>query len=83
MDRQETEGAAANGFGRRWLQVAEVRASWNARYLVPLYMRCSGGGALSRGGLPVPPVLTGMERVVAIYDHFWERLTPEERNDPR
>jgi hypothetical protein len=26
---------------------------------------------------------TGTKRVMAIYDHFWERLTPEERNNPR
>jgi hypothetical protein len=25
----------------------------------------------------------GTESTVAIYNHFWERLTPEERNDPR
>jgi hypothetical protein len=43
-------------------------------------MCCLGGRwALSCGGLPVP---TGIDRTIAIYDHFWERLTPEERNDP-
>jgi hypothetical protein len=27
-------------------------------------------------------VPTGTERAVTVYDHFWECLTPEERNDP-
>ncbi|KAK1665542.1 hypothetical protein QYE76_053701 [Lolium multiflorum] len=77
MDRQEREGATANGFGCRWLQIAEARALLNARYPVPSEMCCPGGGALSRGGLPVSPVPMGTERDVEIYDHFWELLTPE------
>ncbi|KAM0861583.1 hypothetical protein ACQ4PT_045803 [Festuca glaucescens] len=83
MDHQEQEGAAANGFGRCWLQVAEARALWNVHYPIPPDMRCPGGWVLSRGGLPVPPVPTRSARAVAIYDHFWGQLTPEERNDPR
>jgi hypothetical protein len=47
-------------------------------------MRCPGGWALSRGGLPVPlPVSTGTERTIAIYNHFWDHLTAEEQNDPQ
>jgi hypothetical protein len=80
MDRQEQEGAAASGFSRHWLQVAKARALWNAGYPVLPVMRCPSGWALSHGGPPVP---TGSARAVAVYDHFWDQLTPEERNDQR
>jgi hypothetical protein len=39
--------------------------------------------ALSAGGMPVPPVPTGLARATAIYDHYCGELTPEEGNDPR
>jgi hypothetical protein len=49
-------------------------------------MQCPGergGCSIRRDGLSVPPVLIGTERTVAIYDHFWDHLMAEERNDPQ
>ena len=83
MDHYEGDGAAANGFGRRWLLVDEACALWTAGYPVPPDMRCPSGWVLSAGCLPAPPVPTGLVHQAAIYDHYWGEMTPEERNDPR
>jgi hypothetical protein len=37
---------------------------------------------LSAGGIPIPPVPHGAARQAAIHRHYYEVLTPEERNDP-
>jgi hypothetical protein len=50
--------------------------------MAPSDFRCPGTWRLSAGGIPIPPVPHGTARQVAIHRHYWEVLTPEERNDP-
>jgi hypothetical protein len=37
---------------------------------------------LSVGGIPIPPVPHGAAQSASIHRHYYEVLTPEERNDP-
>jgi hypothetical protein len=75
-------GHEANGFGRRYLHEWEARALYEARYMVPPYFRCPGTWRLSAGGILISPVPHGAARRAAIHRHYYEVLTPEERNDP-
>ena len=54
----EGDGAAANGFGRRSLNVGEARLLHQARYMVPPDMRAPSGGGwlIGRGGYLVAPI---------------------------
>ena len=46
-------------------------------YCVPV------GWILSAGGVPVPPVPLGVARRMAITNHYYFELTPEQRRNPR
>ena len=74
-------GAAANGFGRTWLQDREACLLYEAGYPCPPGMRLPGAWRLSQMGFPVPPTPTGDERLAEIYAAR-ERLTEEEQADP-
>jgi hypothetical protein len=78
----EPAGHEANGFDRRYLHEHEARALYEARYMAPPDFRCPGTWRLSAGGIPIPPVPHGAARHAAIHRHYYEVLTPEERNDP-
>jgi hypothetical protein len=75
-------GHAANGFGRRYLHEWEARLLYEAKYMAPPDFRCPVTWRLSVGGIPIPPVPHGAARQAAIHRHYYEVLTPEERNDP-
>jgi hypothetical protein len=72
----EPAGHEANGFGRRYLREWEARALYEAQYMTPPDFRCPNTW------IPIPPVPHGAARKAAIHRHYWEVLTPEERNDP-
>jgi hypothetical protein len=78
----EPAGHEANSFSRRYLHEWEARALYEARYMAPPDFRCPGTWRLSAGGIPIPPVPHGAARQAAIHRHYYEVLTPEERNDP-
>jgi hypothetical protein len=50
--------------------------------MAPPDFRCLGMWMLSMGGIPIPPVRHGAARSASIHRHYYEVLTPEERNDP-
>jgi hypothetical protein len=50
--------------------------------MAPPDFRCLGMWMLSVGGIPIPPVQHGAVRSASIHHHYYEVLTPEERNDP-
>jgi hypothetical protein len=75
-------GHEANGFGHRYLHEWEARLLYEARYMAPPDFRCPGTWRLSAGGIPIPPVPHGAARQAAVHRHYYEVLTPEERNDP-
>jgi hypothetical protein len=53
-ERYEGDGAAANGFGRRYLLETEARVLYEAGYMAPPDMCCPGTWWLSAGGIPIP-----------------------------
>ena len=65
-ERFPDDGAAANGFGRRWLHLWEARLLHEANYPAPPDMRVPGTWRLSAGGVPVPPPPTGLDRLAEI-----------------
>jgi hypothetical protein len=76
-------GHEANGFGRRYLHEWEARLLYEARYMAPPDFWCPGTWRLSAGGIPIPPVPHGAARQAAVHRHYYEVLTPEERNNPQ
>ena len=83
-ERYEGDGVAANGFGRRSLNVGEARLLHQARYMVPPDMRAPSGGGwlIGRGGYLVAPIPVGDRRQAEIYDVFWRVLNDAQRADP-
>ena len=81
MDSYPTDAAAANGFGRNWLQDWEARLLYEAGYPVPPHMRVPRNWRLNQMGLPVPPVPTGADRLAEIHAAH-ERMTDEQRVNP-
>jgi hypothetical protein len=71
----------ANGFGRQYLHEWEACALYEVRYMAPSDFRCLGTWRLSAGRIPIPPVSHGAGRQAFIHRHYYEVLTPEERND--
>ena len=49
------ESAAANGYGRNWLQDGEAHMLYEAGYPAPPSMRAPGNWRLSQMGYLVPP----------------------------
>jgi hypothetical protein len=78
----EPVGQEANDFGCRYLRKWEERALHEARYMAPPDFRCPNIWRLSAGGIPIPPVPHSAVRQAAIHRHYYEVLTPEERNNP-
>jgi hypothetical protein len=78
----EPVGYEANGFGRRYLHELEAHALYKERYMALPVFRCLDTWRLSVGGIPILPVPHGATRRAAIHRHYYEVLTPEERNDP-
>ncbi|KAE8773010.1 Homeobox protein KNOX3 [Hordeum vulgare] len=58
VERYLSDGAAANGFGRRHLREDEARLLYEVDYRAPSDMRVSGSWRWSIGGVPVPPPST-------------------------
>ena len=81
-ERFPGDGAAANGFGRRWLHEAEARLLAAANYLAPPDMRAPGAWRLSAGGVPVPPPPRGADCVAQILA-IHRDMPAEAQNDPR
>jgi hypothetical protein len=75
-------GHEANGFGHRYLHEREARLLYKARYMTPLNFWFPGTWRLSAGGISIPSVPYGAARQAAAHRHYYEVLTPEERNDP-
>jgi hypothetical protein len=75
-------GHEANGFSRRYLHEWEAHLLYEAKYMASLDFRCPNTWRLSADGTPIPPVPHGAARQAAIHRHYYEVLTPEERNDP-
>ena len=73
-------GAAANGFGRNWLQDREARLLHKTGYPCPPH-EAPRNLAAQPDGAPGPPTPTGDERLAEIYAAR-ERLTEEEQADP-
>ena len=69
-ERFPGDGAAANGFGRRWLHPNEVELLYSAEYPVPPDTRVPGDWRISLGGMPVPPVPEGDELPAAIAESY-------------
>ena len=80
-ERFPSDGAAANGFGRRWLREEEAHLLFEAGYPVPPDVRVPGPWRLSQMGLPVPPLPTGEERMAEIYN-LRDAMTLEQRENP-
>jgi hypothetical protein len=72
----------ANGFACQYLHEWEACLLYEVRYMAPPDFRCLGTWRLSAGGIPIPPVLHGTARQATVHRHYYEVLTPEERNDP-
>jgi hypothetical protein len=70
-----------NGFGRQYLHEWEACALYEARYMAPLDFWCPRTWRLSAGSIPIPPVPHGAARQAFIHRHYYEVLTPEERDD--
>ena len=81
MERYPADTAAANGFGRNWLQDWEARLLYEAGYPVPPNMRDPSNWRLSQMGLLVSPVPTGADRLAEIHASR-ERMTDEQRANP-
>jgi hypothetical protein len=51
--------------------------------MAPPDFRCPGMWRLSAGGIPISPVPHSAACQAAVHQHYYEVLTPEERNDPQ
>jgi hypothetical protein len=76
-------GHEANGFGCHYLHEWESRLLYEARYMAPPDFRCPGAWKLSAGGIPIPSEPHGAAHQATFHRHYYEVLTPEERNDPQ
>jgi hypothetical protein len=65
------------------LMHAEVKALSASNYPYPSGFICPLGWRLSAGGVPVSPGPQGAARRAAITHHYYAKLTPEQRMDPR
>lgn len=81
-ERYPSDGAAANGFGRRHLHEAEARLLYEADYPAPPDMRVPGSWRLSAGGVPVPPPPSGADRRAEIA-RIRSSLPEQARQQPR
>ena len=81
MERYPGDAAAANDFGRNWLQDWEARLLYEAGYPAPPDMRVPGNWRLSQMGLLVPPIPTSEDRLVEIRAAR-ERMTDKQRANP-
>ncbi|KAK1660804.1 hypothetical protein QYE76_048963 [Lolium multiflorum] len=61
----------------------EAEALCASNYPCPPGYRVPTGWLLSVGGVPVPPVPLGVAREMAITNHYYFELTPEQRRNPR
>jgi hypothetical protein len=59
-----------------------TRLLYEARYMASPDFWCPGTWRLSAAGIPIPPVPQGAARQAAVHQHYYEVLTPKERNDP-
>ena len=64
-------------------QEAEAEALCASNYPCPPGYRVPIGWKLSVGGVPVPPVPLGVARQMAITNHYYFELTPEQRRNPQ
>ena len=64
------------------LTTREAEALCASNYPCPPGYRVPTGWMLSAGGVPVPPVPLGVERRMAITNHYYLELTPEQRRNP-
>ncbi|KAK1605788.1 hypothetical protein QYE76_029461 [Lolium multiflorum] len=60
----------------------EAEALCASNYPCPPGYRVPTGWLLSVGGVPVPPVPLGVAREMAITNHYYFELTPEQRRNP-
>ncbi|KAE8788836.1 hypothetical protein D1007_37112 [Hordeum vulgare] len=92
-ERFPGDGAATNGFGRRWLHKWEARVLHEVNYSTPPDMRVRGAWQLSPDGVPVPPPPSDAERPARDRGPFTfnareakpkaTRLPPSSANDSR
>ena len=61
----------------------EAEALCASNYPCPPGYRVPTGWLLSVGGVPVPPVPLGVAREMAITNHYYFELTPEQRRNPQ
>ncbi|KAK1665475.1 hypothetical protein QYE76_053634 [Lolium multiflorum] len=61
----------------------EAEALCASNYPCPPGYRVPTGWLLSIGGVPVPPVPLGVAREMAITNHYYFELTPEQRRNPQ
>ncbi|KAE8790399.1 hypothetical protein D1007_35360 [Hordeum vulgare] len=80
-ERFPDDGAATNGFGRRWLHEWEAHLLHEAIYLTPPDMRESGVCLLSADGVPFPPPPSDAERHTEIM-RIRESLPEDAREQP-
>ena len=80
-ERYHGDAAAANGFGRNWLQDWEARLLYEVGYSAPPDMRVPSNWRLNQMGFLVPPVPAGEDRLVAIHAAH-ERMTDEQWANP-
>ena len=60
----------------------EAEALCASNYPCPPGYHVPAGWMLSAGGVPVPPVPQGVARRMAITNHYYHELTPEQRRNP-
>jgi len=60
----------------------EAEALCASNYPCPPGYRVPTGWMLSAGGVPVPPMPQGVARRMAITNHYYLELTPEQRRNP-
>jgi hypothetical protein len=60
----------------------EAEALCASNYPCPPGYHVPAGWMLSTGGVPVPPVPQGVARRMAITNHYYLELTPEQRRNP-
>ncbi|KAK1605150.1 hypothetical protein QYE76_028823 [Lolium multiflorum] len=65
------------------LTLREAEALCASNYPCPPGYRVPTGWLLSVGGVPVPPVPLGVAREMAITNHYYFELTPEQRRNPQ
>jgi hypothetical protein len=61
----------------------EAEALCASNYPYPPGYRVPTGSMLSVGGVPVPPVTLGVVHQMAITNHYYFELTPEQRRNPQ